>query len=85
MQSHNYSYSNYTRCYYHTSKEINGILHESDSSITIAATNIKAKPIEDAIPDHLSLRIRINIEDIENGSINTPANHGYCNLTMWSC
>ena len=38
----------------------------------IAATNIKAKPTEVAIPADLLLCMRDKTEDIEKGSINMP-------------
>ena len=38
----------------------------------IAATNIKANPIEVPIRAPLSIRIRPNIEDIEKGTISIP-------------
>jgi hypothetical protein len=54
-------------------KKSEGILHESDNSIIIAATtDIKAKPIEVAIPADLLLCIRAKTEDIEEESISMP-------------
>jgi hypothetical protein len=53
-------------------KKSKGILHESDDNMAIAATNIKANPIEVPIIAPLSTRIRAKTEDTEKGSISTP-------------
>lgn len=48
----------------------------------IAATNIKAKPTEVAIPADLLLCMRDKTEDIEKGSINMPPTMA---TAIWVC
>jgi hypothetical protein len=59
-----------------------GILHDSDDNMVIAATNIRAKPIDVVIAASLLLPTRANTEDIENGSIKMPPTIA---TAIWAC